>query len=584
MQIQRILVLLLLFSTLTFSKELELPTHVIIFEGQTHFDAAEIAEGIGVDHKSIFEFWKDDTMRIKDKLLPTLHSSLNSFYDSEGFYDAEFEIKENNTSIVVKVKENTPVLVNDVNVSSDFNISELVSFQKGEIFRAAQFIEVKGKIIQVLLKDGYCSYELDSKAYVDLEKHLVDLRYDLKKGGVCTFGKMTVRGLKTIDEDIIQSRVRAKEGDRFNMELIQDTSQSINALHAFDSVLIGVDRKFYNVVPVDIRVEEIQKPYHLEVGAGYDTYVGARVHGEVTKYNFLGNAQELSLQAAWSQREQLAILSFFKPVLFDIEDFAIDLGAKGGYSNLEFEGFKEKKFFFDTFLEHQSDQLQMKLGMALEAIEISTLDDGIELPQIEYNTFLLAYPYVNIVWDARDSKLDPKYGYYLSAYTEYGIPTDEQSSLYLKTILEARAIYTVSHLTLAMVAKIGGIKVEDDSYAGIPESKKFLVGGVNYNRAYGIREMGVITSDTVTTVYGAMSMANLSFEADYPVWGDLGAAVFVDNTMLNRDSYDYSGPIITSAGLGVRYATPIGPFKLDVGMNVNDPSQYGVQFQIGQSF
>jgi translocation and assembly module TamA len=54
--------------------------------------------------------------------------------------------------------------------------------------------------------------------------------------------------------------------------------------------------------------------------------------------------------------------------------------------------------------------------------------------------------------------------------------------------------------------------------------------------------------------------------------------------MLTDDSYDFTGEIITSAGVGVRYMTPVGPFKLDVGMNVQDPSQYGISFQIGQSF
>jgi len=79
-------------------------------------------------------------------------------------------------------------------------------------------------------------------------------------------------------------------------------------------------------------------------------------------------------------------------------------------------------------------------------------------------------------------------------------------------------------------------------------------------------------------------MANLSLEADHPIIGNLYGALFTDNTMLTKDSYDFSGEILTSAGLGVRYITPIGPIKLDVGMNVNDSSQYGIQFQIGQSF
>jgi len=137
---------------------------------------------------------------------------------------------------------------------------------------------------------------------------------------------------------------------------------------------------------------------------------------------------------------------------------------------------------------------------------------------------------------------------------------------------------------MAIVGKMGSISMSDDSYGGIPESKKFFGGGAYSNRAYGFRELGIITSPTEYLTWGAMSMANLSLEFDYPVWGDLSAAVFTDNTMLTAESYDFSGEIITSAGVGVRYMTPVGPFKLDVGMNVSDPSQYGISFQIGQSF
>ena len=59
---------------------------------------------------------------------------------------------------------------------------------------------------------------------------------------------------------------------------------------------------------------------------------------------------------------------------------------------------------------------------------------------------------------------------------------------------------------------------------------------------------------------------------------------FTDNTMLTDQSYNFKGEIISSAGFGVRYLTPIGPLKLDVGFNVEDPAQYGIAFQIGQSF
>jgi len=589
---KKIIFILLVWSTSLFAglfgddeKEIVLPTHVIHIHGEEYFDESKMYDALGIDHKSMFQFWKDDVSRIKDKLLPTLHASLRAFYDSEGFYDAEFTIKETNTTVTVNITENEPVKVRDVNISSDYNISALISFEKDEIFQAKKFISIKSKIAAALLKDGYCSYELDSKAYVDLEKHSVDLQYILKKGGVCTFGKVTVTGTETIDDDVIKSRVRAEEGERFSTELVKDTSDALYGLQSFDSVLVGVDRKFYNVVPVDITVKEMSKPYHFEVGAGFDTYVGARVHGSVTKHNFMGNAQKLKLQLAWSQLEQAAIVSFYRPVLFNIFDYYVGIGAKLGYTNLEYKGFQEEKSFFRTYLEHESKRTTLRVGLALETININALenlDPGEELGQaVNEGTFILTYPYVDFTYDARDSKLNPKYGYYLSAYVETGL-SDEESSVYYKALLEGRFIHTFGDLTLAAVGKVG--VVDEETRQSLPESKYFFAGGSFSNRAYGFRELGVIISPTEDTIYGAATWANLTLEADYPVWGDVYGAVFTDNTMLTADPYDFSGEIITSAGVGVRYMTPIGPFKLDLGMNVADPSQYGISFQIGQSF
>jgi len=565
-------------------KEIILATHEIFIEGEEAFSESDILDAVSAEHKRFYQFWKDDKATIKDKLIPSLDQALRAFFDSEGYYDAQFKVKVFKDTVKVTVAENEPVKVNDVNISSDYDIEDLVKFEKGEVFKSKEFIASKGDIVSALLKDGYCSYDLDTKAYVDLDKHRVNLRYNLKKGGVCTFGNVTVKGLKTIDPKIVKSRVRAKEGERFNTELVQNTSAAIYSLQSFDSVLIGVDRKFYNVVPVDIVVKEMEKPYHFEGGAGYDSYTGARIHGKVLKHNFMGDAQQLSFQLAWSQREQVAIVDFYKPVLFDIYDFDVDLGNSIGYSSLDFDDFHEAKAFAKAYLKHESERFKLIAGVAFENIVISRLEDNETiLPPDAYNTFLLAYPYIDIAYDGRDSKLNPKYGYYFSAYVETGLPIDDASSLYLKTLLEARGIYTVADLTMAVVGKIGSIGLENQNI-GIPESKKFFGGGAYSNRAYGFRELGVILSPTEFTGYGALSMANLSLEMDYPIWGDLYGAVFNDNTMLTDGSYDYTGEIISSAGVGVRYMTPVGPFKLDVGMNISDPSQYGISFQIGQSF
>ena len=560
-------------------------TYLLELRGVKAIEKTAVYDALGASYSSKFMFWKKNVPTLQTKLITIAPASLRAFYDSEGFYDANFTIEANETTVEIVVNENEPVVLEEINITSDYDISPFVLFKKGDIFRAKDFIQSKSKIVKSLLNNGYCSYDFNPKAYVDLDKKIVKVHYTLIKGGVCSFGNVTVRGSECVSNEIIKSRVRAKEGERFNRELVNQTSDALYGLNAFDSVLIGVDRKFYNVVPVDIIVKPKSKPYQFEAGLGYDSYVGSRVHSSLTKYNFGGDAQSLSLSLAWSQLEQLAIMKFYRPVLLNLYGYYMGVGSELGYSNLEYDGFQEEKRFFRGYLDHQTHKMNLKLGLALETINITAVDnldpdDSLAFAVNEGN-FILTYPYIDFLYDGRDSKLNPKYGYYLRFYGELGY-SDEESSAYHKMLLEGRLIYTFGELTLATVM-IAGV-VDEDQEDSLPESKYFFAGGSFSNRAYGFRELGVIVSPTEDTIYGASTWGNLSLEADYPIVGELYGAIFTDNTMLTETSYNFEGEIITSVGTGVRYMTPIGPFKLDVGFNVADFNQYGISFQIGQSF
>ncbi|WP_415406856.1 translocation/assembly module TamB domain-containing protein [Sulfurovum sp. CS9] len=562
-------------------EEVVIPTHEIRFAGQKYLAEKDLQKAMGVDSKNIFQFWKEDKPSIDDKLLPTLEESLRNFYDSEGFYGARFSIKTSKTDVAVSITENKPVKIHDINIKSDYDISDLITFEKGKVFRAKEFVSVKNKIIQKLLKEGYCSYDLDSKAYVDLDTHEVSVLFALQKGGVCTFGKVTVHGLETIDDSVVLSRVRGREGERFSTERIKESYEALYDLEAFDSVLVNYDRKFYNVVPIDIVGAEVTKPWYLKFGAIYDTDVGVRLSTEVIRTNFMGNAEQIGLHLAYSSIEELAEVNYFVPALFNISDYYIDLTSKVGYREFRYSGFEEEKGYAQVLLTYADEKWSAYAGLAVENISISLFDDYAWVPSVGQGTFLLAGPFLGFTYDDRDSKLDPKYGYYIEGKVEYALPYDDEASSYLKYTLEGRAIHTFSDLTLSAVAKAGSV---DQIQNEIPESKLFFAGGVYSNRAYGYKRVGVILSPTNYGIAGGSTMANLSLEANYPIWEDLYGAVFTDNTMLTNDKFDFSGDVLFTGGVGVRYKTPIGPLKVDIGMNVRDTSQYGIQFQIGQSF
>jgi translocation and assembly module TamA len=567
------------------AEDILLPKHIMQIDGNKHIKTELLYDALDVDTNSFLTFWRDDTPRIKDKLIPTLALTLKSFYASEGFHDATFTIDENNSTVHININENKPIRVTKVEIKSDFDISKLIVFRKNDILRTPKFISIKNTIIRALLAKGHCSYSLDTKAYVDLYKHTAKLKYVLSRGDYCIFGEPNIQGLQSIDKEIILSRIRTVNGERFDPQRVKDTYISIYELNSFDAVQVSVDRKFYNVVPIDIDLSEVEDAYHFEVGTGYDTYVGPRVHTSIVKRNFFGNAKEAGVKLSWSKREQQAVGHFYKPMLFSMFGYGIDFGTEFGYQNLEYRGFQEAKNFWKIYLEHNEGRLKLRVGLGMEDINIEIIDNlrknELLKQAIREGDFLLIYPYVNVIYDARDDKLNPKYGYYLEMSLEYGLPYKVNASTYIKTLLEARVMHTYDDLTLSAVGKIGVIDKGDNP---LPESKLFFAGGSFLNRAYGFNGMGIIESKTSDSISGAYSMLNLSLEANHPIEGNLYGAVFTDNTILTGKSYDFSGHIITSLGIGVRYVTPIGPFKLDVGFNVNDPSQYGISFQIGQSF
>jgi translocation and assembly module TamA len=348
----------------------EIPSHEIRFRGQRHIDEKELQDAMGVDTKSIFAFWKEDKPTIKDKLLPTLEESLRNFYDSKGFYDATFMIERSKTNVIISIEENEPVKISDIDISSDHDISKLVTFKKGQIFRSKDFVSIKRNITEGLLKEGYCNYDLDSKAYVDLNRHEVSVRFKLKKNDVCNFGKTSVKGLETIDDSVVLSRVRAREGERFNMDRIEETNEALYDLDAFDFVSVKHDRKFYNVVPIDVEATEVKRPWYFKGDIEFDTTVGLRAKAELIRTNFMGNAKNIRLGLTYSKIDKVAELSYFVPALFNISDYYIDLTSKLGYSDFKYEGFNEEKIYAETFLTYNDEKWGRDTGVAIEDIDI----------------------------------------------------------------------------------------------------------------------------------------------------------------------------------------------------------------------
>jgi outer membrane protein insertion porin family len=127
----------------------------------------------------------------------------------------------------------------------------------------------------------------------------------------------------------------------------------------------------------------------------------------------------------------------------------------------------------------------------------------------------------------------------------------------------------------------------------LPASERFFAGGDTTIRGFALDSVGAPNTISATGFpRGGNALLVVNGELRVPVWKDFGAAVFVDggNVFDRTTEFDF-GELRGSSGFGLRYRSPIGPIRFDIGFKMDRRIVAGVperpralHFSIGQAF
>ena len=241
--------------------------------------------------------------------------------------------------------------------------------------------------------------------------------------------------------------------------------------------------------------------------------------------------------------------------------FRLSLGAKVEYIKEKHENGKLQKAPNGRWYYNDSGSWR----------EIEGVDDKYVLWSI--------YPYIS--YDTRNNYLNPTSGTYAKFQVEGGHAGGYKAGNFGNVTLELRKYHKGLFKNNTFAYKVVGGVASDST----KESQKFWVGGGNSLRGYD----GGFFKGSQKLVATIENRTQLNDIVGFVVFADAGRAWKQNgrDPSYTRDNKDFGHNIGTTAGVGLRLNTPIGPLRFDFGWPVGnkmDDDGMKFYFNMGQSF
>jgi outer membrane protein assembly complex protein YaeT len=187
----------------------------------------------------------------------------------------------------------------------------------------------------------------------------------------------------------------------------------------------------------------------------------------------------------------------------------------------------------------------------------------------------------SVIFDTRNDQANPTGGQYVSANGQIDAVAIGSQVGFAKSFFRAQAFHLVPHANGAVFAANAslGLAAEFNTDLPIPEPERFFAGGDTTNRGFALDTLGVRhlppnpqldTIDRNGFPIGGDATVILNGELRVPVRGGLSVVGFLDSGNVFQRVSQLSLPEMRNAvGFGVRYQSPFGPLRVDLGFKTH---------------
>lgn len=446
--------------------------------------------------------------------------------------------------------------------------------------QSARFIKFTQLTLKYMAEHGYPQAKVAQRRIViDLSQQTADATLDIEAGPRLEFGDVQIEGLTDIDADFVRSYFQFKKGDVYDRRQADETIKALRGTALFDTIsLTSLAPESDGFLPQRLTVKQ-RVPRSIGAGLYWstDNGIGAKAFWE--HRNLFGAGESLRLSLDTSKIQQIASANFRKPHYLGENQSLI--GAVE-FADENTDAYDEKRVVVSGGIERQLSDIWT--GNAGLSYLKSTFSDDLGGGSAD----LFGLP-LGLGMNTSNDLLDPTTGARMAIT---GTPYIGKVSRKLARFIRAEGIGSFyltlpafPKLTLANRFRLGSIIGAGDDR--LPPSLRFYSGGGGSVRGYGYQKIGPLFANEEPT--GGDSVVEVGTELRYRMSRSLGLVTFLEG----GNVYDKLAPSLTrnlmwGTGVGIRYYTPIGPVRADIGLPLNRrngiDSAFQLYFSIGQAF
>ena len=425
------------------------------------------------------------------------------------------------------------------------------------------------QVVSGLRNKGYAFARAEVETTIVAQR--AELVLKLTSGPVCSLSAVHISGNKAVSEATISRGLTFQSGELFNEEALQKSQHLLYRAGVFRSVALVLKDSSKNRVDVDVRVSE--RPFQaLRLGAGYDTDEDLWVSGAWTHRNFGGGARQLKLSGRISGKNRETVLGLRQPYFISSNNW------------LNISGFVQRERQAAFVQDELGGNLSLERNITTTADLIAQFSGGV----VDFSAdSAFAEMKVGLLIDTRDDIFDPQSGMLAQfAVRERGRFLRSDSE-FLQATAEGRWFRRMPLRSVLALRVQGGVIFELGKAGNVPNVERFFAGGLNSVRGWALDKLG--PKDHQGEPTGGLSRVEMSLEIRTQIFFSLGTAIFVDVGNVDAKSGAFNpGSLKYAIGAGLRYLSPVGPVRFDVGYRLSEDMTAGnrVQYHVslGQAF